>query len=367
MRVLLLHASLGAGHKRAADALWEVLLKRSIETEIHDLLEFLPPGLGRFYSSAYRFMINETRWLWRMVYETADMPGSPYSPAKSALQSWQFHSLKQYVRQKKFTHIFSTHFTPSALIADWKQESCLEAAIFSVITDYVTHRLWKRKGLDHYFVATEDVAEQIQAAGILPERITVSGIPISQDFSNPPSNFDARLKWSFQPEDRVLLVLCSGLNLHKTLRVLQEIGRHSGSLRFLVSTGPDPAKEQKVKEVFQNDSRFIIFGFSSQIAEMMAAADLIVSKPGGLIVTESLAMGLPMLLFPPIPGQEEANAEYAARHGAAICLAAPEGCIQRVLTDLLGSPEKLSAMARASSKLGRPQAASDIIDRALRI
>ena len=366
MKVLLLHASLGAGHKRAAEALLEVLRQRNIETEIQDLLVFLPHTVARFYSRMYTFMINDARWLWRYVYALVDQPRSDYAPAKSRLQRWQFRSLSEYLGKQGFTHILSTHFTPSALLTDWKAKGRINGKIFSVITDYVAHRCWMRGGLDHYFIASDTVCNQLQKAGVSAERITVSGIPISPAFSDAESREQARKKWECLPEDTLLLVLCSALNLQKTLAVLREIGELSGKLRFLVSTGTDPSKERQVKDVFQNDTRYTIFGFSPGIAQMMRAADLILTKPGGLIVSEALAMGKPQILFPPIPGQEEANAEYSVTRGAAVSIPEKRGAIKSALEDLLSHPARLQSMNRAAACAGKPHAARTIIDVALR-
>ncbi|HEY4491062.1 MAG TPA: glycosyltransferase, partial [Acidobacteriota bacterium] len=162
--------------------------------------------------------------------------------------------------------------------------------------------------------------------------------------------------------DTVLLVLCSGLNLQKTLTVLRQLAELSGPLRFLVSTGSDPLKEQKIRASFQNDSRYNIFGFSPKIAQMMRAADLVVTKPGGLIVSEALAMGAALVLFPPIPGQEQANADYAAREGAAVGLR-DESDAGTALARLLSAPSDVQSMRKAAARIGKPNAAGTIVDR----
>ncbi len=364
-KVLLIHASLGAGHRRAAQALQEVFQSRGVESEVQDLLTFLPGPLSSGYPWAYNFMIQDARRLWKSFYTMMNRPSTPYAPARSMLQRWQFTRLKRYLQSKTFTHIISTHFTPSALLTDWKTGSQIDAKIFSVVTDHIAHRCWKRTGLDHYFVTTSEVETQLIACGIPKDKITVSGIPVSSAFSVPRDRAGARAAWSCAPKDVVVLVLCSGISLEKTVNLLTELRDIQPQLRLLISTGSDPAKEEKVRSMFP-DPNFTVFGFSTRIAEMMQAVDFILTKPGGLIVSEALAMGLPQLLFSPIPGQEEANADHAVRHGAAILIEEKKGAFADAIRDLLSYPQKLSAMADSARALGKPDAAIVIVNQVLR-
>src|SRR3990172_5230707 len=261
MKILLLYASLGAGHKRAAQALQEVLRERGIEHENRDLLAFLPVPMPWFYDRSYNFMMRKSRRLWRLVYQLLDRPKWPYRPARAVLQKWQFTALRKYHQDAKFSHIVSTHFTPSALLTDWRSQNHIHTKIFSVITDYSAHRCWKRDGLDHYFLPTEKVAAQLEAAGIQEQKITVSGIPISLAFSALMTRDESRSHWNCKPQDKVVLILCSALTLAKTIRVLEEVKTMDGDWHFLISTGPDPGKEERVKSIFSADSRFTIVGF----------------------------------------------------------------------------------------------------------
>lgn len=365
MKVLLCHASLGWGHKRAAQALEEVLRSRGIEPETHDLLDYLPKPMGPFYSHSYTFMITRSRWLWRLVHDWTDYPDAPYCPTRSWWQKWQFGRWKETLERNRYTHIFSTHFTTSALAAEWKKKDNWDTRVFSVVTDYTAHRYWKHEGMDQYFVPTDELAGQLFAAGMPPDRITVSGIPIGAAFARPLPREEARKVWSCGPAQALILVLCSGLNFRKTRILINDILKVPGDIRFLVSAGKHSPNEEFVKDLCKNDPRFTIFGFSSQIAQMMMAADMILTKPGGLVVSESLAAGLPQVLFSPIPGQEEANADFLVRSKAAVCIETRAGFFQRTVQDLLSDRARLASMADAARRLGKPLAASTIINTAL--
>jgi processive 1,2-diacylglycerol beta-glucosyltransferase len=362
MRVLLLHASFGWGHKRAALALQEVLTERGIESECLDLLDFLPRPLSLFYSSSYHYMVTRGPWLWRLFYQWNDRPRTPYSPASSPWQKWQFEKLREYVNHNKFSHIICTHFTTSALMLDWREKYGWDRKIYSVVTDYTSHRCWKRCGLDHYFVATQEVANQLIDTGISPSCVTVSGIPISPRFVSQTSREECRENWCKSAEERLVLVLSSGLDRTKTRWLIHDLRQLTGNYRFLVSAGKHAPREQLVQDFTERDPRFTIFGFSPQISEMMKAADVLVSKPGGLTVSEALAVGLPEVLFSPIPGQEEANADFLVREGAAVCIKAQKGEFKKALENLFVQNDRLLQMSEMAKKLGKPDAARSIID-----
>lgn len=362
MKFLLIHASLGWGHKRAAMAVHEELKSRGVAAEVIDMLDYLPAPLPRFYPWAYSFMVTRARWLWRWFYNWNDHAKAPYAPAKSLTQSWQFNKLRAFIEAGDFTHMVSTHFTAAALLTDWRRQRGWKQSIYSVVTDYISHRCWKREGFDHYFVATSEVGDQMKSAGIDSGRITTTGIPISAMFSAPLSREACRRTWNCADDETLVLVLSSGLNTAKTQALMRDLRDVPGRMRYLVSAGKDEPREQLIRGCCAGDDRFEVFGFSTRIAEMMKAADILVSKPGGLTTSEAMASGLPQILFSPIPGQEEANADYVTRQGAGFCIEARPGAFREALSSALANPATLPEMARRSRKLGRPDAASKIVD-----
>jgi processive 1,2-diacylglycerol beta-glucosyltransferase len=362
MKVLVLYASFGSGHKRAAEAVVEAFHHRGIAAESHDLLDFLPAPMSKFYSSAYDFMITRGRSLWRLTYDLVNAPKTPYRPATAITQSWQFTRLKHFLQHFDFTHAVCTHFTPLALLTDWRTTGELQCKIFSVITDHESHRCWKRTGLDHYFVASREVAAEMKAIGIGEKDITISGIPISKTFCHQPSRDEARQAINLPQTGMLALVLCSAVTPRKSVQILEEFGTVKTELHYIIVAGSDAKREKVLRNKFGKDERFFIYGFTRQIAELMKASDLIVTKPGGLIVSEALAARLPQLLLEPIPGQEEANARHVIEHGAGLRLPDNKGSYAQSLSELLSVPSKLKQMSEAAAKAARPQAAAEIAE-----
>lgn len=340
----------------------EAFLDKGIAVETRDLLEFLPAPMSKFYSSAYEFMITSGRSLWRLTHDLVNAPKSPYRPAKALTQKWQFTELKEFLQHNPFTHLISTHFTPSALLTDWRAMDELQCKIFSVITDHEAHRCWKRTGLDHYFVASDRVASEMQQIGVPQKDITVSGIPISKAFRTPIPREEARKALNLAPNGHIALVLCSAVTVKKSVQMLEEFATFDNHVRYLVVAGSDSAKENQLKNRFAKDERFAIFGFTKRIAEMMKASDVIITKPGGLIVSEALAVGLPQILLEPIPGQEEANARFAVEKGAALCVTHKRGIYKETLARILGDPATLQQMSEAARRAGKPGAATGVTE-----
>lgn len=367
MKVLIVYGSFGSGHRRAAEAVLEAFQDCGIAAETRDLLEFLPAPMSKLYSGAYEFMITRSRSLWRLTYNLVNAPRKPYAPAKEFTQKWQFSRLKRYFQEGRFTHAVCTHFTPAALFTDWQSMGEVHCKTFSIITDHESHRCWKRTGLDHYFVASSAVADEMMQIGIPEKDITVSGIPISKTFTDRRPREEirngARSALQLLPYQTLVLVLCSAITVKKGVQMLSEFQSiQTPPLHYLVVSGSSAKRERVFKERFGKRNNFTIFGFTGKIAELMKASDLIVTKPGGLIVSEALAAGLPQLLLEPIPGQEEANARYAIEEGAAIPLKERKGEYAKTLMEVLEHPAKLQQMSEAARKAARPEAASQIVE-----
>ena len=358
----MLYASFGSGHKRAAQALVEAFQEKQIRVDCRDLLEFMPAAMSKFYSSAYDYMITSSRGLWKLTYNLVNAPKAPYRPARAITQKWQFTRLKDFLLRSPFTHVVSTHFTPSALLTDWREMGDLYCKAFSVITDHETHRCWKRAKLDHYFVASEHVSSEMREFGVPAGDVTVSGIPVSKAFSTSISREEARTVLNLPQEGNIVMVLCSAVTVKKSLEMLQELATLQEIVRFLVVVGADTAKENAIKKALPKDNRFVVFGFTKQIPELMRASEVILTKPGGLIVSEALSIGVPQILLEPIPGQEEANARFAVEHGAATCVTHKRSIYASTVRKVLENTETLQKMRDASRNAGRPQAASAIVE-----
>jgi processive 1,2-diacylglycerol beta-glucosyltransferase len=227
----------------------------------------------------------------------------------------------------------------------------------SIVTDFEAHALWMHPSVDLYCVAAEETKARLVARGAAADRITVTGIPVSTRFTSKPDAQAVRQGLGLRDDQPVLLVLSGGFGMGPVGAILVELDKVGRTFQTVVVTGRN---QELRRELAAQDRKHPthILGFASNMHELMAVADLIISKPGGLTTSEALAIGKPLLILNPIPGQEAANSDFLLEHGAAAKINRVEDLPYR-LEQLLGT-RKLSEMARAAKALGRPDAAVKI-------
>jgi processive 1,2-diacylglycerol beta-glucosyltransferase len=264
----------------------------------------------------------------------------------------------RYVEDFQPDAVLCTHYLPVEIMGlfrhKWREQTPLTV---SVVTDFEAHALWMEPGVDLYCVAAAETKARLVARGAAPENVIATGIPISARFSARLDAAAVRKRYGLRDDQPVLLVLGGGFGMGPVAEILAELDKLERSFQTLVVAGRN---EELRRELAVQDRRHPthVLGFVTNMQELMAVADLIITKPGGLTSSEALAMGKPLFILNPIPGQEAANSDFLLGHGAAAKVNRVEDLPFR-LEQLLGS-KKLAEMARAAKALGRPGAAAEI-------
>src|SRR5437867_4596530 len=211
--------------------------------------------------------------------------------------------------------------------------------------------------VDLYCVAADETKASLVARGAKAEDVVVTGMPIGTKFSSCPDGKAVRKKYGLRDDVPVLLVLGGGFGMGPVGRILGALDRVERAGQVLVVAGRNEKlrRDLAVRD-FRHPTR--VFGFVTNMHELMAVAELIVTKPGGLTSSESLAMGKPLFILDPIPGQEAANSDFLLARGAAAKVNRIDDLPFR-LEQLIGS-KKLKEMARAAKELGNPDAAGTV-------
>jgi processive 1,2-diacylglycerol beta-glucosyltransferase len=227
----------------------------------------------------------------------------------------------------------------------------------SVITDFEAHALWMDSCVDLYCVAAEETKARLVARGAKAENIVATGIPIAAKFLSKPDGKAVRKQYGLRDDLRVLLVLSGGFGMGPVAKILAELDKVPNEFQTVVVTGRN---EELRRDLAAEDRKHPthILGFASNMHELMEISDLVITKPGGLTSSEALAMGKPLFILNPIPGQEAANSDFLLERGAAGKVNRVEDLPYRI-EQLLGS-KKLTQMAAAAKSLGRPQAAKSV-------
>lgn len=346
MRLLLLSANFGSGHLQAARAVAQA--HRTLYTENEATILHLNDPLTRLVVEGYLRLIRWAPGLYRQIYT------SPASPLMKGLiqAAWRMHGLKAIARHRPDV-IVATHPFPGLAMAELRQRGELDQPVHAIVTDWDAHPLWLHQGFDHYFVAADSTRQGFEAQGIPTERITVTGIPVRPAFGRAvPSR-----------EGRKILVMGGGLGLGPITAAVRSLAElPQPDLQITVVCGQNGHLYRELTDLFATDPRFIILGYHDAIHELMAQADLLLTKPGGITSAEALAMGLPLLLLRPLPGQEEGNAAELVAIGAARQVG--DVWIGRLAGELLFTDGgALAAMRAAARAAGQPLAAHQVAAR----
>lgn len=344
MKVLLTSVSAGSGHVRAAEAVQAAFWRSRPDVKaVHiDVMNFVSPGFQRMYAGGYSFAVNRAPALWGQIYSFWDR-----SPSDGGVTEWlrrvQRHYAAPFFRYLASVRpdvILTTHFLiPQLLRQEHPYPWLRRIPIECVITDYDVHQFWISENIARYFVAHEDLAGRLTALGVPPSRIVVSGIPVHPVFLLPASESHLRQKLGLEPVTPVLLVLAGGLGLPMLEKSVQELFRLKRPIQIVTVAGKNESLRERLNRLTPPPHvRLVNQGYVRNMQELLTVSDLVITKPGGLTVSECLAKRRPMLLYAPIPGQEERNADFALRHQIALRAQAPKdlpALVERILCDPL--------------------------------
>ncbi len=235
--------------------------------------------------------------------------------------------------------------------------------VVSVITDFEAHALWMTPVVDLYCVAAEETKIRLLARGAKDENVIVTGIPIAAKFAQSVDAFAVRKRMGLRDDLPILLVLGGGFGMGPMAEILGQLNKLERQVQIVIVAGRNVELRQELA-VMDHAHPTHVLGFMQNMHELMAVADLVITKPGGLTTSEALAMGKPIFVLNPIPGQEAANSDFLLEHGAAAKINRVEDLPYKLET-FLGS-EKLPAMATAARALGKPNAAPEICREVLR-
>lgn len=372
-RILVLSASVGAGHLRAAQAV-ELALREVVPAATVrnvDILELTNAPFRRLYGKFYLDLVNKAPHVLGYFYDLMDQPSrsgkNRTDRLRLAIEKLNLGKFIQLVKEESWDLVINTHFLPAEIIASLRRKGELSLPQTTATTDFETHRLWVNQPCDRYFTATEEGARYLQHWGIPERDILVTGIPIHPVFAKPKDRNDCLARHGLAGDRPILLQLSGGFGvgpIAKLYRALLDVAR---PVELVTIAGRNEAVKKELEAIeVPPRHRTKILGFTDQIDELMAVADVAVSKPGGLTTSETLARGAVMAIVNPIPGQESRNSDYLLENGAAIKVN-NIGTLAYKLDALLTEPARLAQLKSNVARLARPRAAYDVVERSLQL
>jgi processive 1,2-diacylglycerol beta-glucosyltransferase len=364
-RVLILTASYGSGHNEAARALAGALTAQGAEPVIVDHFRACAhPLFDRLSRAAYVALLRRAPALWGLAYALGD---------RLASDSWLTFgasrigvaALGALLERLAPDAVVTVHATPAVAMAELAASGRRLPPHVTVITDFVAHSQWMAAGIDRYCVAADEVGREFVARGIPRERIEVTGVPVRPEFGTAVDGARARRALGLDDRAPVLLAMSGswgGLGrLPQIARVLLASGR---PVQGLLVAGHDARLEAMLAKLTAG-SGLRALGFVRDVRELMAAADLLISKAGGMTLAEALAAETPLLLYGSLPGQERRNERFASRAGIAL-VARDRRHLAALVERALGDPGLLETLRERMRVHRRPGAARVIAELTLR-
>ncbi len=364
MNVLLLHASAGAGHKRAAEALAKGFEERGAGVEVRDILDFTAPVFRKTYAEGYLNVVRTAPELWGYMYARTDQSSQKPWEKRVRTAFNRLNTLKflRFLRQTQPDAVVCTHFMPLELVGTRRSRHRPRLPLYGVVTDFAVHSLWMAPHVDRYFVASAEAARQLARRGQPAGRIAITGIPVDPVFAVSRPIAEVRAELGLRPDLPVVLVLCGGFGVGPVADLLRTFRDEPLSVQIVVITGRNETLRQEAEAIARTASTPVrVEGFVTNMHTWLNAADLLVSKPGGLTTAEALAMGKPMVIVDPIPGQEQRNAEMLLEEGAAVRLFEAADASWKI-GNLVRDPRRLASLSANAKRLGRPTAAASIVN-----
>lgn len=360
-KILFFSAPIGAGHTRAAQAVRTAMLRQDpdAEVKIANIFDFFSPMVGQLILKIYLTILLLFPPAYGLMYRwgNKDVSASLISQIINWFLASRMHRL---ILEYRPDAIVCTHATPAGLAAYLAKYHGMKVPITAVITDYAVHRLWVYPEMERYFVANSSLCTVLEGYGIERSRVDSVGIPVEQAFGSTYSRERVCQQLGLAADKKTLLVMGGGAGVLPMDEIILLCNELEEPLQIMVVTGNNRVMYNKIESLKPSlKCTLRLFGYVNNIHELMGAADLLISKPGGLTASEALCAGLPILVYKPIPGQEEANTAYLINHGVAVRADSLDE-IRTHLLNLLDDTDTLAYMGRQAVALGRPQAADTI-------
>ena len=369
MKVIIFYASYGGGHLNAAKSIQECILNnyKEIDVELIDCMKYVNITIEKITTAAYREMAKKAPWAWGRIY--ADSQKGPLAHISSRSNKIMAIKLLKLLREKNPDLIISTHPFGSQMCSYLKRKNKIHAKIATIMTDFAPHDQWLVGSdfTDYFFVAHKKMKDYLISKNIDERKIFDTGIPISNRFLVDYDKNSILKELEFHDNKKTILFFGGGefgLGKTRTVEIFECFVKLFKNTQIIAISGKNEKMRNAFEKIVEENNRtdsIKVFEYTKQVPEFMSISDLVVTKPGGLTTSESLASNLPMIIINPIPGQEEENAEFLEENGIAIWIKKTDDPYKK-LENLFSDEKKLADMKENTKKLARKYSTQNICD-----
>ena len=371
MKVLIFYASYGGGHLNAAKSIENCIKTnyKDMDVEMIDCMKYVNKTIEKVTTAAYREMAKKAPWAWGRIY--SDAQKGPLAHITTRSNKIMAIKLLKLLREKKPDLIISTHPFGSQMCSYLKRKNKINSKIATIMTDFAPHDQWLvgHEYTDYFFVAHNKMKDYLINKGISESKVFDTGIPISENFQKQYNKKEIFDKYNLDESKFTILFFGGGefgLGKTRTVQIFNNFVEETknNNIQIIAISGKNPKMKSAFEEVVNSNNAEVnvkIIEFSNEVPKLMAIANLVVTKPGGLTTSESLASHLPMVVINPIPGQEEENAEFLESKNIAVWIKKSDNS-KEIIKNLLNNKEKIRIMKENTKILARPNSTRDICD-----
>jgi len=373
---VILSASTGAGHIRAAEALEKCAAEKFPEIKVThiDAMKYVTRLFKGIYAGTYIGLAKNHQEIWGYIYNKTDKSPNELRLRKLRLllQKFNMGNLKKKFLELNPDHVICTHFLPAEMLdraiikgVTMPGKKALPQ-VSVVVTDFDVHWMWTLKNLNQFFVANEEAQLRLASRGVKPKIIHNTGIPVCPEFGRKYNKKKSKKNLQLDPEKITVLLMAGGYGVGKIDETAERLIKDIPGIQVIGIAGKNKDLEKSLQKVSAKyKGKILAVGFTTEVEKYMAASDIVITKTGGLTSSECLAIGRPMIVINPIPGQEERNATYLIEHGAAV-MAYDQIGLDYKLKNIITTPGRLIKMQKAARAIGKPNAGFDIWEEIIR-
>jgi processive 1,2-diacylglycerol beta-glucosyltransferase len=359
--ILLMYITDVSGHRSAAAAIEKALQMVSGNVEITSInaFKYTNPISEKIVNRVYTAVIKKTPKIWDYMYDNPKVKQS-LERFKELVHRNNSPKLQKLFETVQPDAVVCTQAFPCGMVADYKKWTGSRLPLFGVLTDFVPHSYWIYDDVDYYITPADEVSQRLMKKGVAAEKIKALGIPFDPAFNQCGDLADVRKHLHLDPRVKTILIMGGGQGLGPIKTLYKSLEKVDLPLQEIIVCGTNKKLYHQLKRKIKRSKHAVsLCGYVNNVNELMAVSDLIITKPGGITTAEALSKGLPMIIIKPLPGQEMNNTQFLMNEHAAVKLDRAKD-IHSVVEELLGDPAKLSSLAKAAARIGKPDAAFDI-------
>lgn len=359
MKVIILTMSTGNGHHIASRALCEYLKSRDIDAQIVDAYKYFNKIFSDLLEKGYLLATRYTPYVYGKFYRNIEKHDHTDSKITWShfCNSFVARQFARYISKQNPDMVVSTHPLASYLITRYKSKKLVNTKTIGIITDFCVHPYWEQTKMDYYVCANELIVNQLVKKGISEDKILPFGIPIEMKFSEKTDKSEARKMLGIE-DKKTVFVITGSMGYGNTAKYIRALDRMNEDFQIISVCGNNSAMKKHIDSLKTN-KKIYNYGFVNNVNLMMDASDIIITKPGGLTVSEAIAKKLPVILVDPIPGQEDRNREFLLNNGLAVGVSETLP-VDEVLYELLHCETRCEQIIKMQSLLGHDNSAETL-------